>query len=40
VRRVLDWPYSSFHKFVDLGICSAAWGHSGDFTIEGGERPE
>ena len=40
VGRVVDWPYSSFHKFVERGIYSAAWGHSGEFAIQGGERHE
>jgi len=40
VRRVVDWPYSSFHKFVERGTYSTAWGHSGEFTLQGGEREE
>jgi len=36
VERVTDWPYSSFHRFVRLGIYSADWSGSnndseGDF---------
>jgi putative transposase len=34
VKSVNDWPYSSFHRYVDNGIYSADWGHSGDFSIE------
>jgi len=26
VRRVADWPYSSFHRFVRDGLLSADWG--------------
>ena len=26
VRRVLDWPHSSFHRMVKLGIYPADWG--------------
>jgi putative transposase len=26
VRRVADWPYSSFHRYVDLGIYPRDWG--------------
>ncbi|MDD2770494.1 MAG: transposase [Methylococcus sp.] len=33
VRRVADWPYSSFHRFVALGVYPKGWGHSGDFGI-------
>jgi putative transposase len=39
VERVRDWPYSSFHRMVQLGIYLEDWGGdaaelSGDF----GER--
>ena len=33
VRRVADWPYSSFHRFVAQGVYPVNWGHSGDFHI-------
>jgi putative transposase len=26
VKRVIDWPYSSFHRFMDNGIYSPDWG--------------
>ncbi|MDD5033816.1 MAG: transposase [Methylococcaceae bacterium] len=26
VTRVMDWPYSSFHRFVKLGVYSNDWG--------------
>jgi len=29
VRQVLDWPYSSFHRFVRLGMLPADWSGSG-----------
>lgn len=25
VKRVADWPYSSFHRFVRNGLCSIDW---------------
>jgi len=25
VQQVADWPYSSFHKYVQLGVCSRDW---------------
>ena len=25
VRRVADWPYSTFHRAVRLGICAEDW---------------
>ena len=36
-KRVADWPYSSFHKFVTLGNYSANWGHDSEFDIDAGE---
>jgi putative transposase len=29
VSRVTDWPYSTFHRFVRLGIYSADWAGAG-----------
>lgn len=26
VTRVIDWPYSTFHRYVKQGIYSADWG--------------
>jgi putative transposase len=26
VTRVVDWPHSSFHRYVKLGILTADWG--------------
>ncbi|GAB4255677.1 MAG: hypothetical protein Kow0065_03910 [Methylomicrobium sp.] len=37
VQHVADWQYSSFHKFVEQGIYPNHWGHSGEFSIDGGE---
>ncbi|MFI3198724.1 MAG: hypothetical protein QX196_10430 [Methylococcaceae bacterium] len=37
VHHVADWPYSSFHKFVRLGIYPVTWGHSGEFYLDAGE---
>ncbi len=37
VQKVADWPRSSFHRFVDLGIYPVNWGHSGDFSIHANE---
>jgi putative transposase len=25
VRQVAEWPYSSFHRYVELGLCSSDW---------------
>jgi putative transposase len=35
VQRVIDWPWSSFHRYVALGEYSADWG--GDPTFYGDE---
>ena len=35
VIRVVDWPYSSFHRYVQRGICPANWA-GGDGRVEGG----
>ncbi len=40
VTRVRDWPYSSFHRMVKLGVYPADW--AGDISNDGdafGERP-
>ena len=34
VESVKEWPYSSFHRYVDSGVYPVNWGHSGDFSIE------
>jgi putative transposase len=38
VPRVRDWPYSSFHRMVKLGICPEDWG--GDVSDYGGDFGE
>ncbi|NOT68942.1 MAG: transposase [Methylophilaceae bacterium] len=37
VRRVIDWPFSTFHKFVERGVLSADWGDSMVNIEAGGE---
>ena len=38
--RVTDWPHSSFHRFVKLGLIDAAWaGDSSVSEISFGEGP-
>ncbi|EDR35318.1 transposase and inactivated derivatives, partial [Coxiella burnetii Q321] len=34
VRRVLDWPYSSFHVYVKRGLTPADWGDEGVIAKE------
>lgn len=38
VDKVVDRPYSSFHRFVQRGWLSEDWGCSGEFTGDFGER--
>jgi putative transposase len=38
VRRVVDWPYSSFHRDVRRGIFTEDWGSDVDVLGEFGER--
>jgi putative transposase len=35
VKRVIDWPYSTFHRFVRPGIYPADWGGIQDEAIAG-----
>ena len=37
VRRVVDWPHSSFHQFVAQGISPDNWGYTGEFNIYANE---
>lgn len=36
VKRVADWPYSTFHRYVAQGVYPADWG--GDFGERGNEN--
>lgn len=35
VARVIDWPYSSFHRYVEQGVYSANWGGDLMASVEG-----
>lgn len=37
VQRIADWPYSSFHRYVRLGILPDNWLSGDDAEIEAGE---
>ena len=37
VQRVSDWPYSSFHRYVQQGVYSADWGGSDQNETDMGE---
>jgi putative transposase len=34
VKRVADWPWSSFHRYVRMGVYSADWGGNVDCVIK------
>jgi len=35
VKRVIDWPYSSFHRYVEQGIYLENWGNYEEAEING-----
>ncbi len=35
VERVADWPFSSFHRFVERGIYPQDWGGDGVYDATG-----
>jgi putative transposase len=37
VKQVADWPYSSFHHYVRLGVYPSTWGYAGQFDFDAGE---
>jgi putative transposase len=37
VRRVTDWPYSSFHRYVAKGIYTENWCGDVNLDVEGGD---
>ena len=37
VKRVLDWPYSSFHRYANEGVYETEWGVGYDDTFDAGE---
>ena len=40
VRRVVDWPYSSFHRYVKRGLLSEDWGGIGEVIKDGANYGE
>lgn len=39
-QRVMDWPHSSFHRFVRQGLLTPDWAAPPDVTAIDGEREE
>ncbi len=38
VQRVADWPYSSFHRWVERGVYALDWAGEGVTEMSTGER--
>ena len=38
VKSVTEWPYSSYHRFVELGNYAADWGGGAENALRFGER--
>ncbi len=38
VRQVADWPFSSFHRYVKMGIYPMDWGQIEPLDVDAGER--
>lgn len=38
VSQIKDWPYSSFHRYVERGIYPANWCGEIDLDVEGGDN--
>ncbi|MBI3772666.1 MAG: transposase [Gammaproteobacteria bacterium] len=36
VERVCDWPHSTFHRYVRLGMCALDWGGGDAIVAKGG----
>lgn len=36
-KQAADWPYSSFHHYVRLGVYALTWGCAGVFDFDAGE---
>ncbi|UJP06777.1 MAG: transposase, partial [Nitrosomonas sp.] len=34
-KSVSDWPYSSFHRYVEQGVYPENWGNHEGYDIEG-----
>lgn len=37
VNSVAEWPYSSFHRYVDMGVYPADWADTGENNMAFGE---
>ena len=37
-KRVADWPYSTFHRYVERGVYPLDWADGAESDLEAGER--
>jgi putative transposase len=37
-KRVADWPYSTFHRYVERGVYPLDWADGPESDLEAGER--
>ena len=37
VKQVVDWPYSTFHHYVEKGLLDTTWGVQNNYDLEFGE---
>ena len=37
VENVINWPYSTFHQYIDKGLYLPNWGSGIDISVAGGE---
>ena len=40
VDRVVDWPYSTFHRFVDNGLVATDWAGGSEMDMDVGESKD
>jgi putative transposase len=38
VQKVVDWPHSSFHRYVERGVYPVDWGLAASLGLRAGER--
>jgi putative transposase len=38
VEKVRDWPYSTFHRYIELGVYPEDWVSDPELGLDGGER--
>lgn len=36
-KQAANWPHSSFHHYVKLGVYPLDWGYAGEFDLDAGK---